>query len=102
MLPEDLSSLDACLPADLRGPSTTITRVAAGLSGAGVYRVDAAGQTFVLKTAGASELLTNWDRTLRIQQLASAAGLAPRIVHVDATRRAIVTDFVTERSFVAL
>lgn len=102
MLPEDLSSLDACLPADLRGPSTTITRVAAGLSGAGVYRVDAAGQTVVLKTAGASELLTNWDRTLRIQQLASAAGLAPRIVHVDATRRAIVTDFVTDRSFVAL
>ena len=32
-------NLEACLPTDLRGPSTTITRVAAGLSGAGVYRI---------------------------------------------------------------
>jgi hypothetical protein len=29
-------NLEACLPADLRGPFTTITRIAAGLSDAGV------------------------------------------------------------------
>jgi len=102
MLPEDTSSLAAGLPAHLRDPATTITRVAAGLSGAGVYRVDAAGQTFVLKVGGESELLTNWHRTLRIQQLAADAGLAPRIIHVDAARRAIVSAFVTDRSFLGL
>jgi hypothetical protein len=33
--------LEACLPAALRGAGTTITKVAVGHSGAGVYRVDA-------------------------------------------------------------
>lgn len=32
-------SLEDHLPPDLRGPATTITRIAAGLSGAGTYRV---------------------------------------------------------------
>jgi hypothetical protein len=53
-------SLEACLPADLRGPTTTITRIAAGLSGAGVYRVEDAGQAFVLKIAGEGEPLAGW------------------------------------------
>ena len=44
-------NLEACLPAELRGPATTITRIAAGLSGAGVYRVEAGGQAYVLKVS---------------------------------------------------
>ena len=31
-------ALEDCLPAELRSPTTTITRIAAGLSGAGVFR----------------------------------------------------------------
>ena len=95
-------SLEACLPAELQGPATTITRVAAGLSGAGVYRVDAGGQASVLKISDESEPLTRWRAKLRIQQLAANAGLAPRIVHVDETRRAMVSEFVVDRSFPAL
>ena len=92
---------EACLPAHLSGPATTVTRVAAGLSGAGVYRVDADGQAFVLKLARETESFADWHRKLHIQQLAANAGLAPRIIHVDEDRRAVLTDFVVDRSFPA-
>jgi aminoglycoside phosphotransferase len=95
-------NLEACLPTDLRGPTTTITRVATGLSGAGVYRVEAAGQAFVLKISSEGEPLEGWRRKLHIQQLAANAGLAPRVVHKDEARRAIVSAFVVDRSFPAL
>jgi hypothetical protein len=52
-------SLEACLPADLRGPATPITRIADGLSGAGVYRVEAAGAAFVLKISGEAKPLAD-------------------------------------------
>ncbi|WP_257450556.1 phosphotransferase [Archangium lipolyticum] len=94
-------TVEDCLPADLRGPTTAITRIAAGLSGAGVYRVEATGQPFVLKIAGESENDADWRRELHIQRLAADAGLAPRIVHVDEARRAVLTAFVTDRSFAA-
>jgi thiamine kinase-like enzyme len=94
-------SLEACLPTELRGPATTITRIAAGLSGAGVYRVEAAGQAFVLKISGEDEPLATWRRKLHIQQLAANAGLAPRVIHVDEARRAVVSALVVDRSFPA-
>ena len=92
-------TLDAALPEQLRGPATTITKIAVGLSGAGVYRVDANGQLFVLKISAASEPLPDWRRKLHIQQLDADAALAPRIVHVDESRRAVVNVFVVDRSF---
>ena len=94
-------SLEACLPADLQGPTTTITRIAAGLSGAGVYRVEAAEQAFVLKISGEGEPLAGWRHKLHIQQLAADAGLAPRVVHADEARRAVVSAWVVDRSFPA-
>jgi thiamine kinase-like enzyme len=94
-------SLEACLPPELRSPATTITRIAAGLSQAGVYRVDAAGGTFVLKIAPEHEPLATWRRRREVQQLAANAGLTPRIVHADEMRRAVVSDFVVDRSFPA-
>jgi aminoglycoside phosphotransferase (APT) family kinase protein len=94
-------SLEACLPADLQGPATTITRIAAGLSGAGVYRVEAAGQAFVLKSSGEGEPVAGWRRKVHIQQLAASAGLAPRVIHVDEARRAVLSAFVADRSFPA-
>jgi thiamine kinase-like enzyme len=93
-----LDNVDACLPPALQGPDTTIVRIRAGLSGAGVYRVQAAGQVFVLK-ASPSAPLADFERTLRQLRLAADAGLAPSIVHVDAERRAILSAFVVERSF---
>ncbi|MDC0741619.1 phosphotransferase [Polyangium mundeleinium] len=94
-------TLEDLLPSDLRGPTTTITPIAAGLSGAGVYRVEAAGQAFVLKVAAESESADDWRNTLHIQRLAADTGLAPRIVHVDEPRRAVLTAFVADRSFAA-
>lgn len=94
-------TLEDCLPPDLQGPSTTIVRIAAGMSGAGVYRVEAAERSFVLKVAAENESPADWIRTLHIQRLAADAGLAPRIFHVDEPRRAVLTAFVADRSFAA-
>src|ERR1044071_4391251 len=96
------STLDACLPAQLRGSGTTIARMATGFSGAAVYRVEAAGQTWVLKISSESEPIDAWRRRVRIQELAADDSLAPRILHVDEERRAVVSAFVVDRSFAAL
>ena len=93
-------SLDACLPADLRGPTTTITRLAAGLSGAGVYRVEAGGRTFVLKVASEDEPAEDWRRRREIQEAAARAGVAPAVIHVDEARRAVTSAFVADQGFV--
>jgi aminoglycoside phosphotransferase len=95
-------TLEDCLPADLRGPTTTITPIVAGLSGAGVHRVERDGRAFVLKVAGATEDGGDWRSALEIQRLAADAGLAPAIVHVDEARHAVLTAFVVDRSFAAL
>jgi aminoglycoside phosphotransferase len=95
-------TVEDCLPLELRGSPTTITPIAAGLSGAGVYRVERDGRAFVLKVAGATEDAGDWRSALEIQRLAAGAGLAPAIVHVDEARRAVLTLFVEDRSFAAL
>jgi hypothetical protein len=60
---EAIMSLEDHLSPDLRGPATTIAWIAAGLSGAGIYRVEAAGQSFVPKVAAESEDAANWRGT---------------------------------------
>lgn len=98
---EPIANLLDCLPADLRESSTTLTPIAAGLSGAGVYRVEAAGQAYVLKISGGDEAPAEWRHRLQMRQLAAAAGLAPRVIHADQARRAVVSAFVVDRSFPA-
>jgi aminoglycoside phosphotransferase (APT) family kinase protein len=92
-------NIEECLPPALRGPGVVISKIAAGLSGAGVYRIESAGQVFVLKIAADSEDRADWQRALPVQRLAAAAGLAPRIVHVDEDKRAVLTEFVADQSF---
>jgi thiamine kinase-like enzyme len=94
-------SLKTCLPARLQSPTTTLTRIAAGLSGASVYKVEADGQTFVLKIASEDEPLADWRHRRHIQEVAANAGLAPRLVHADEARRALLSEFVVDRSFPA-
>lgn len=84
-------NLDDCLPPALRG--ATITRVGAGLSGAGVYKV---GEAHILKVHDAP------IENLGILRLASDAGLAPRLVHVDEARHAIVLEYVADRGFMMM
>jgi aminoglycoside phosphotransferase (APT) family kinase protein len=95
-------SLESCLPAHLQGSTSKLTRVAAGLSGAGVYRVESGPQSFVLKVAASDAPLESWRSKLQTQQLAANAGLAPAIVHVDEPRRAVLSTFIVDRSFPAL
>jgi aminoglycoside phosphotransferase (APT) family kinase protein len=93
--------LDECLPADLRGPATTITTIAGGLSGATVHRVDADGRTFVLKISRREESIDSWRARLEILRLAADAGVAPRVIHADEARRAVLSLFVAGKPFVA-
>ena len=90
-----------CLPADLRGPATTITTLAGGLSGAGVHRVDANGRAFVLKVSKSDELVETWRARLVILRLAADAGVAPQVIHTDEARRAVLSVFVAGKPFVA-
>ena len=73
-----------------------------GFSGAGVYRVEAGGQMFVLKITDQAAPIDAWRRALRIQQLAVNAAITPQIVHVDEERRAIVTAFVVDKTFASI
>jgi aminoglycoside phosphotransferase (APT) family kinase protein len=90
-----------CVPADLRGPATTITTIAGGLSGAGVHRVDANGRTFVLKISKRDESIDAWRARREILLLAADAGVAPRVIHTDEARRAVLSVFVAGKPFPA-
>ncbi len=90
---------EECLPTSLRGAS--ISRIKHGLSGAGVYRVDANGERAVLKVSAANESVEAWRAQLTLQQLAAEAGVAPRVIHHDESRRAVVSEFVADRGFLA-
>src|SRR5207253_1214316 len=48
-----------------------------------------------------NDALDAWRHKLHIQQLAADAGLAPRIIHVDQERRAVMSAFVVDKSFPA-
>ena len=94
-------SLEECLPPSLRRSEIRIASISDGLSGAGVYRVEAGvgGEVFVLKVAPADVAPARWRRALAIWQRAAAAGLTPALIHVDEARRAVVTPLVVDRSF---
>jgi hypothetical protein len=64
-----------------------------------VYRVDATGEVYVLKVASADEAVGAWRSRVAIQTSAAAAGVAPRVIHTDEARRAVVSAFVVDRSF---
>jgi aminoglycoside phosphotransferase (APT) family kinase protein len=95
------ADVEACLPAALRGRRTTIAKIAAGLSGAGVYRVVADGRSYVLKLAGPRDAIDGWRARTAMLCAAADAGVAPAVVHVDDERRAVVTELVVDRSFAA-
>lgn len=93
------AELEACLPAALRGSTTTFARIAAGLSGADVYRVEAAGHSYVLKIAGPRDAGEGWRARTAMLRAAADAGVAPAVVHVDDDRCAVVTERVVDRGF---
>jgi thiamine kinase-like enzyme len=84
---------EAYLPAELQG--ATIEKITAGLSGAGVYKVVAGDAAYVLKVYDAPI-----DPTTR--EAAARAGVAPRIVHVDPTRHAVLSELVVDRGLMPM
>lgn len=96
-----MSEFSECLPANLRD-TATITRMAGGLSGAGVHRVDAEGRTFVLKISSSDEAIDSWRTRLEILRLAANADVAPKVIHTDEARRAVLSQFVAGKPFVAV
>ncbi len=97
----ETSDLLAFLPESMREESTKITRIAAGMSGAGVYRVHADNAEFALKITAPTEDLERWRAKVEVQRAAGVAGIAPRVIHSDETRRAVMCEFVTDRGFIA-
>lgn len=95
------NEFEDCLPAELRGPGTTIAPLPGGLSGARVHRVMTAGRGYVLKVTSARESLESWRLRAGVLRAAAAAGVAPSVVHLDEARRAVLTERVVDRGFVA-
>ena len=100
--PIDAMDLQQCLPIPLRLPETLITRIAAGMSGAGVYRIDAGNKLSVLKITPRDEPILTWRIKMQVQQSAADAGIAPQLIHVDESRRAVLSDLIVDKSFPAL
>lgn len=88
--------LMACLPPDLR--DQTITKIGVGMSGAGVYRI---GTAHVLKVSPADPVEL-WRTKVSAQVAASEARVAPRVVHTDEARRAVVSEAIIDQGFPAL
>jgi hypothetical protein len=96
------TSLEECLPVELRGADATFTPVAGGLSGANVFRVVVRGRAYVLKVSPPHEPLEGWRLRAEILRSAADGGVAPLVVHVDEQRRAVVSAFVSDQSVIAL
>lgn len=89
----------SCLPVSWQSENTQITPVAAGLSGAGVYRVEHNEQLAILKIAEPYVDPTFWQNRLTIRQMAADAGLAPRVLHVDTQHHAVLSEYVADQGF---
>jgi thiamine kinase-like enzyme len=98
----ELSDLLECLPTDIRNREPQISRIAAGLSGAGVYLVKTDTDSYVLKIADETHSPDAERRRVRVQQMAGDRGVGPRVVHVDEKRNAILTTFAEDHSFAML
>jgi len=89
------------LPAELRGADTMIAPIGIGMSGAGVFRVQAKGGAYVLKVQPPTPA-PGWRLKVEVQARVAAAGIAPRVVHVDEERHAVVSELVIDRGLTQL
>lgn len=70
--------------------------VGGGASGTYPFRAEVAGRRYLVRVEGTASPLRN-PRQYEAMAIAAAAGIAPRIHHVDETARVAVIDFVAER-----
>src|ERR1700722_14745615 len=71
------------------GDVHSVASISPGLSGAAVYSVATDVGDFVLRLEGADA--PHWESFARANRLAAEHGIAPALVHVDATARASVS-----------
>ncbi|HTA21285.1 MAG TPA: phosphotransferase [Polyangia bacterium] len=79
------------LPASIVGDVASIAPIRAGLSGAGVYAVEAARGRFVLRVVDSTVSARDWADQLVVLRRAAALGVAPAVVHVDEAARAVLS-----------
>jgi hypothetical protein len=77
-------------------PVETITAIPSGATAALLFRVDAGKHPYLLRIEGAPSPLRNPHQYVS-QQIAAEAGIAPRLLYLDADARLIVTDFVVQK-----
>ncbi|MBL6854551.1 MAG: hypothetical protein ISQ86_14280, partial [Alphaproteobacteria bacterium] len=73
-----------------------VTPLSGGASGAMVFRVDGGGTPYMLRAEGTPSPLRNPHQYLSMQ-IASDAGIAPKLLYLDDAAGVVVTDFVVQR-----
>jgi Ser/Thr protein kinase RdoA (MazF antagonist) len=87
----DRTALLPLLPETLVGEIEHIEPVTLGLSGAGVYAVRTSRGEYVLRLRGPSAYGGSFEEQLRVWRRAADRGVAPAIVHVDESARAVIS-----------
>ena len=97
-LPADRRDVATSAIASVLGPAAAINvrPVTGGVSGAGVFLVEAGGRRFVLRLEGEPSPLRN-PHQYDSMRIAAEAGLAPRIHYLDANDRVVMMDFIEDR-----
>jgi len=90
VLPPDFVALAPLLPANVVGTVTAIQQLPKGPSGSAVYAVTSDRGELVLRVQPTHRDAAEWAQQLRVLRRAAAAGVAPELVHVDESARAVV------------
>jgi aminoglycoside phosphotransferase len=89
--PFDISELRHLLPEPLVGEVMSAAPIHAGLSGAGVYAVTSVRGDYILRIQSERASSDLWTQQLLVLRRAAERGIAPAIVHVDETARAVLS-----------
>src|ERR1051325_1547242 len=90
-LPTEFASLSHLLPENRVGSVLAIEKMPKGPSGASVYAVTSSVGDLVLKVQADTHYASRWAQQLLVLRRAAERGIAPPIVHVDESARAIVS-----------
>jgi aminoglycoside phosphotransferase (APT) family kinase protein len=77
-------------------PVDMIIHIGGGASGAMPFKVHIGGRRYLVRLEGAASPLRN-PHQYESMRIASAAGIAPNVHHIDETARVAVMDFIEER-----
>jgi aminoglycoside phosphotransferase (APT) family kinase protein len=89
-LAPEFAAIAPLLPGEHVGTVTAIQPISMGLSGAGVYAVSSTRGELVLRVQPERGDASHWAQQLRVLRRAAERGVAPALVYVDETARAIV------------